>query len=227
MRGELSTREKHVRILKVIALLVVTALYLPAPVFAAQDDAVSHLQAFLSRVHSLKADFTQVVLDANLQTVKQSSGTLAIKRPNRFRWDYAGPNKEIIDADGTRVWMYDVELQQVTVKPLTGTLAASPAVLLAGSNDVQQNFTVKNLGAKNGLEWVGITPKIKDTDFDSVRLGFRGDMVAAMELKDALGNLTRITFSHVQVNPALPDSLFRFTPPRGADVIGDAGKPGA
>ena len=184
------------------------------------------MQTFLSSVHSLKADFTQVVLDANLQIIKQSSGTLILKRPNRFRWDYAAPNREIIDADGTRVWMYDVELQQVTVKPLTGTLAASPAVLLAGSNDVQQNFIVKNLGTEKGLGWVGVTPKIKDTDFDSVKLGFRSNLVVVMELKDALGNLTRITFSHVQVNPALPDSLFRFTPPPGADVIGDAGKPG-
>ncbi|HKT32233.1 MAG TPA: outer membrane lipoprotein chaperone LolA [Gammaproteobacteria bacterium] len=198
------------------------------PCMAAQPgNAVARMQAFLSRVHSLKADFTQVVLDANLQTIKQSSGTLILKRPNRFRWDYAAPNREIIDADGTRVWMYDVELQQVTVKPLTGTLAASPAVLLAGSNDVQQNFLVKNLGMENGLEWVGVTPKVKDTDFDSVKLGFRGNLVAVMELKDALGNLTRISFSHVQVNPALPDSLFKFTPPPGADVIGDAGKPGS
>lgn len=200
---------------------------LVAPCLAAQPgNAVVRMQAFLSRVHSLKADFTQVVLDANLQTIKQSSGTLILKRPNRFRWDYAAPNREIIDADGTRVWMYDVELQQVTVKPLTGSLAASPAVLLAGSNDVQQNFIVKNLGTEKGLGWVGVTPKIKDTDFDSVKLGFRGNLVEVMELKDALGNLTRITFSHVQVNPALPDSLFRFTPPPGADVIGDAGKPG-
>ena len=209
-----------------IQVVLITALTLPCAAWAAENNAVAQMQAFLGRVHSLKADFTQVVLDANLQTIKQSSGTLAIKRPNRFRWDYAAPNKEVIDADGRRVWIYDVELQQITVKPLTGTLAASPAVLLAGSNDVQQNFTVKNLGAENGLEWVGITPKVKDTDFDSVRLGFRGDMVATMELKDALGNLTRITFSHVQVNPPLPDSLFRFTPPKGADVIGDAGKPG-
>lgn len=215
------------RIPKLTFIVVVSALVLPFGAQAAQSSAVQEMRAFLNRVHSLKADFTQVVLDANLQTVKQSSGTLAIKRPNRFRWDYAAPNQEIIDADGTRVWMYDVELQQVTVKPLTGTLAASPAVLLAGSNDVQQNFTVRDLGSENGLEWVGIIPKVSDTDFDNVRLGFRGDMIEVMELKDALGNLTRITFSHVQVNPSLPDSLFQFTPPAGADVIGDTGKPSA
>ena len=209
-------------------VLIILSIILVAPYtgFAAQNSAMAQMQAFLSRVHSLKADFTQVVLDANLQTIKQSSGTLAIKRPNRFRWDYAAPNKEIIDADGTRVWMYDMELQQVTVKPLTGTLAASPAVLLAGSNDVQQNFTVKDLGKENGLSWVGVTPKVSDTDFASVRLGFRGNMLEVMELKDALGNLTRITFSHVQVNPPLPDSLFKFTPPPGADVIGSTGMSG-
>lgn len=210
----------------IILFSLLATLCMSAPVFAAQGNAVARMQRFLKQVHSLKADFSQVVLDANLKTLKKSSGTLAIKRPNRFRWDYATPHKEIIDADGTRVWMYDVELQQVTVKPLTGTLAASPAVLLAGSNDVQKNFTVKNLGAKRGLDWVEVTPKVNDTDFDSVKLGFRGDLIAVMEMKDALGNLTRITFSHVRVNPVLPDSLFVFTPPAGADVIGDTGKSG-
>lgn len=200
---------------------------LVVPCMAAQPgSAVTRMQNFLSQVHSLKADFTQVVLNANLKQIKKSSGTLAIKRPNRFRWDYAAPNPEIIDADGKHVWMYDVELQQVTVKPLTGTLAASPAVLLAGSNDVQKNFTVADLGPENGLDWVEVTPKVKDTDFDSVRLGFRGNLIAVMELKDALGNLTRITFSNVQVNPAIADSVFQFTPPKGADVIGDAGQSG-
>lgn len=223
--NDLNTKESNVRLPKLMSVLLMVALCLPAVAFA-QDNAVTRMQNFLSQVHSLKADFTQVVLNANLEQIKKSTGTLAIKRPNRFRWDYAAPNQEIIDADGTRVWMYDVELQQVTVKPLTGTLAASPAVLLAGSNDVQKNFTVTDLGAENGLDWVGITPKIKDTDFDSVRLGFKGNLVQVMELKDALGNLTRITFSNMQVNPKLDDSLFAFTPPAGADVIGDTGKSG-
>jgi len=137
---------------KLMAGLVLLSL-LATPCMAAQVNAVARMQAFLSRVHSLKADFTQVVLDANLQTIKQSSGTLAIKRPNRFRWDYAAPNREVIDADGRRVWIYDVELQQVTVKSLTGTLAASPAVLLAGSNDVQQNLPSKIWGPKTA--WNG------------------------------------------------------------------------
>lgn len=211
---------------KIVLVILGIALSLPGGAFAAQDNAVTRMQNFLSQVHSLKADFTQVVLDANLKQLKKSSGTLSIKRPNRFRWDYVNPNPEIIDADGTRVWMYDVELQQVTVKPLTGTLAASPAVLLAGSNDVQKNFTVASLGDENGLSWVEVTPKVKDTDFDSVRLGFKGNLVQVMELKDALGNLTRITFSNIQVNPSLADSLFVFTPPAGADVIGDTGKSG-
>ncbi|MGH8372798.1 MAG: outer membrane lipoprotein chaperone LolA [Gammaproteobacteria bacterium] len=191
----------------------------------AKTAAVAQLQHFLSQVHSLKADFTQVVMDPNLRKVKQSEGTLLIKRPNRFRWDYAAPNKEIIVADGARVWMYDVELQQVTVKPLDGTLAASPAVLLSGSNDVSKNFKVEDLGGKDGLSWVGLTPKIKDTDFEDVRLGFRNGTVAEMELKDALGNLTRITFTHVARNVTLSDDQFRFTPPPGTDVIGDIGAP--
>ena len=216
--------EKCVRILRLITVLVFAALAFPEVAWAAAPDAaVQQMHVFLKDVHSLKADFTQVVLDPNLQQIKQSSGTLAIKRPNRFRWDYMAPNREIIVADGKRVWMYDVELQQVTVKTLNGTLAASPAVLLSGSNDVEQNFVVKDLGSRDGLEWVGLTPRIKASDFESVKLGFKGSDVATMELRDALGNLTRISFSHVVINQPIPDSLFLFTPPPGTDVIGAAG----
>lgn len=211
-----------------ITALVIGIMLLTGPSGRAathtHDSAVADMQNFLSQVHTLKADFTQVVMDPNLRKVKQSSGTLLIKRPNRFRWDYATPNKEIIVADGKRVWLYDVELQQVTVKPLDGTLAASPAVLLSGSNDVGKNFTVKDLGKQDGMSWVGLIPKVEDTDFQSVRLGFRNGTVAVMELKDTLGNLTRITFSHVTRNPSLSDDQFHFTPPPGADVIGDTGR---
>ena len=214
------------RILKFAGIVLSAVFIFPGVASAAPQagNGIARMHAFLKDVRSLKADFTQVVLDANLRQVKESVGTLAIKRPDRFRWDYATPNQEIIVADGRRVWIYDVELQQVTVKSLNGTLAASPAVLLSGSNNVQQNFIVKDLGEENGLEWVGLTPKVKDTDFDNVKLGFKGNNVAVMELKDALGNLTRITFSHLILNPAIPDDVFQFTPPAGADVIGDTVK---
>lgn len=192
------------------------------PVLAA-DAGVARMHTFLESVQSLKSDFTQVVLDSNLKQVKQSSGTLLIKRPNRFRWDYTAPNKEIIVADGKRLWLYDVELQQITVKPLNDTLAASPAVLLAGSNDVEKSFGVQELGEKDGLVWVGLNPKVKDTDFESVKLGFKDQELQVMELKDNLGNLTRITFSHLQRNVTVEDKNFNFTPPTGADVIGDTG----
>ncbi|HEV2332771.1 MAG TPA: outer-membrane lipoprotein carrier protein LolA, partial [Gammaproteobacteria bacterium] len=97
------------------------------------------------------------------------------------------------------------------------------AVLLSGSNDVEKSFSVEDLGAKDGLEWVNLVPKVKDTDFENVRLGFKGDDVAVMELKDNLGDLTRITFSKLQRNVAVADDAFKFTPPKGADVIGDTG----
>ena len=193
------------------------------PLAADPTGGVARMHAFLEDVHSLKADFTQVVLDSNLKQVKQSTGTLSIKRPDRFRWDYAKPNPEVIVADGKRLWLYDVELQQVTVKTLNDTLAASPAVLLSGSNDVEKSFSVEDLGEKDGLEWVNLVPKVKDTDFENVKLGFKGDDVAVMELKDNLGNLTRISFSKLQRNVAVADDTFKFTPPKGADVIGDTG----
>lgn len=198
-------------------------LSIALPLAAAPTGGIAEMHAFLQDVHSLKADFVQVVLDSNLKQVKQSTGTLSIKRPDRFRWDYLKPNAEIIVADGKRLWLYDVDLQQVTVKPLNDTLAASPAVLLSGSNDVEKSFSVEDLGTKDGLEWVSLNPKVKDTDFDNVKLGFKGDDVAVMELKDNLGNLTRITFSKLQRNVDVADDAFRFTPPKGADVIGDTG----
>lgn len=214
------------RMVKLCGLVLLAVSLLPMTAAAAppSGSAIERMHAFLKDVHSLKADFTQVVLDTNMQQVRKSVGTLEIKRPDRFRWDYATPNKEIIVADGKRVWIYDVELQQVTVKLLNGTLAASPAVLLSGSNDVEKSFAIKDLGAAEGLQWVGLTPKIQDTDFEMVKMGFKGNEVSVMELKDALGNLTRITFSHLVLNPAIPDSLFQFTPPAGADVIGDTGE---
>jgi len=195
------------------------------PLWATDQGGVARMHAFLQDVKSLKADFSQVVLDPNQRQVKQSTGTLIIKRPNHFRWDYAKPNQVIIVADGAKLWMYDVELQQVTVKPLNDTLAASPAVLLAGSNDVEKSFSVEDLGSKDGLAWVQLAPKVKDTDFESVKLAFKGSDVAVMELKDNLGNLTRISFDHVERNAAVADEAFKFTPPKGADVIGDTGTP--
>ncbi|MGE5624371.1 MAG: outer membrane lipoprotein chaperone LolA [Bacillota bacterium] len=190
---------------------------------ALADSGVARMKAFLADVKTLKADFSQTVLDPNSKQVKQSSGTLLIKRPNRFRWDYAKPNAQVVVADGTRLWLYDVDLQQVTVKPLNDTLAASPAVLLSGSNDVDKSFTVADLGEQDGLAWVGLTPKVKDTDFESVKLGFKGDDISVMELKDNLGNTTRITIERLQRNVTLSDDAFKFTPPKGADVVGDAG----
>lgn len=202
-------------------LLAVLSLSLPLSLAAAEPAGVARMHSFLQDVKTLKADFQQTVLDGNGKQVKQSTGTLVIKRPNRFRWDYAKPNQEVIVADGKRLWLYDVQLSQVTVKPLNDTLAASPAVLLSGSNDVEKSFTVSDLGEKDGLAWVGLIPKVKDTDFESVRLGFKDSDVAVMELKDNLGNTTRIVFDHLQRNVAVGDDGFNFTPPKGADVIGD------
>ena len=203
--------------------LLIACIFCLTSLPAYADSGTARLHAFLQDVKSLKADFTQVVLDSNQKQVKQSTGTLIIKRPDRFRWDYAKPNEEIIVADGKRLWLYDVQLQQITVKPLNDTLAASPAVLLAGSNDVDKSFTVTEHGEKDGLAWVVLTPKVKDSDFDSIKLGFKGDDISVMELKDNLGNTTRITLDKIQRNPVVNDNSFKFIPPPGADVIGETG----
>jgi len=208
--------------MKRIALLA-CLIFVSLPAFA--DSGVARMKAFLADVKTLKADFTSALLDLNAKQVKQSSGTLVIKRPNRFRWDYAKPNAQVVVADGARLWYYDVDLQQVTVKPLNDTLAASPAVLLSGSNDVAKSFTVTDLGEKDGLAWVALVPKVKDSDFESVKLGFKGDDIAVMELKDNLGNTTRINIDKLQRNVPVSDDTFKFTPPKGTDVVGDTGAP--
>lgn len=202
-------------------LCLSAVLFLTCVPLHAADGGVAKLHAFLQDVKTLKAGFTQQVFDANGKQVKQSTGRLSLKRPDRFRWDYAKPDEETIVADGKKLWIYDAQLQQVTVKTMSSNLATSPAVLLAGSNDVEKNFTVVDLGEKDSLVWVQLIPKVKDSDFESVKLAFKGGDVSVMELRDNLGGLTRIELDHLQRNPAVSDDDFRFTPPPGADVIGD------
>lgn len=176
------------------------------------------LDAFLEEVDSLRADFVQTVTDGEGYELTREEGTLAVRRPDRFRWNYEG---QVIVADGERLWLYDEELAQVTVRPLDQTLASTPAMLLSGGGTLHEHATVRELGAEDGLAWVAIEPKVQDTDFQSVRIGFRGPELAAMELVDGFGQTTRIEFHNVVRNPSIDDGVFAFEPPPGVDVIGD------
>lgn len=180
------------------------------------------VEAFLNGLQGLEAEFEQILTDRNGQVIDQARGTLAILRPNRFRWDYREPYEQVIVADGSRVWLYDSDLEQVTVRKLDETLSATPAMLLSGEGNLEDNFTVTRVEQEDGIQWVRMEPKRSDTDFKWVRLGFEDSTLKFMQLADKLGQTTRLEFSQIERNPPLDPSRFTFTVPPGADVIGDA-----
>jgi outer membrane lipoprotein carrier protein len=194
--------------------------------FAASDLPAGRqkVEGFLQGLQSLQAQFKQTLTDRNGQTVEQASGTLAIRRPDRFRWDYREPNEQLIVADGSRIWLYDADLEQVTVRKLDDTLSATPAMLLSGQGNLEQNFEVTQTSQEGGVFWVRMQPKRDDTDFKWVRLGFDGAALKFMELADKLGQTTHLEFAQLERNPTLDPSRFTFTVPPGADVIGDASR---
>jgi outer membrane lipoprotein carrier protein len=193
---------------------------------AASDPAAGRqkVEGFLQGLQSLQAQFKQTLTDRNGQTVEEASGSLIIRRPDRFRWDYRQPNEQVIVADGARIWLYDADLEQVTVRKLDDTLSATPAMLLSGQGNLEQNFSVTQTSQEGGVTWVRMQPKRDDTDFKWVRLGFDGAALKFMELADKLGQTTHLEFSQLERNPALDPSRFTFTVPPGADVIGDASR---
>lgn len=184
-----------------------------------QAAAIPQLKAFIASTNTLSADFQQVVTSKNKRS--EAAGTLSIARPGKFLWVYSKPYDQIIDGDGKRLWIYDKELAQVTTRPLNAALGSSPAALLAGSNAIERDYVLKEAGIAAGLEWLTATPRKDENTFRSIRMGFRGNVLQVMELADTFGNITRITFSNLKKNPPLPASLFRFTPPKGVDVMTD------
>ena len=189
------------------------------------------LKAFVAQVHSARGNFVQqeVRAPSKAQSASDaaqvmpknstSSGTFEFARPGKFIWSYEKPYEQILQADGDKLYVYDKDLNQVTVRPLGGALGASPAAILFGSNDLDKNFTLRDAGVKAGIDWLELIPKAKDTQFQSVGIGFRDGNLQAMELHDVFGNVTLLTFSNIQKNPPLPADAFKFTVPKGADVI--------
>jgi len=200
-------------------LLSLLLFALPAP--QAMADAQERLESFIQGTKSLKARFTQTVSDKTGRKTQEATGNLFFSRPGKFRWVYQKPYAQLIVGDGSKLWIYDEDLGQVTVRALDQALGDSPAALLAGDNDIAKLFNLKETGVKDGLDWLEATPKSKESGFESVRLGFRGKDIQAMELKDNFGQTTLLRFSNLERNPTLGGSLFRFTPPKGVDILGE------
>lgn len=185
---------------------------------AARADSVDLLRDFAQNVKSARAGFTQTVTSADGAKKKTSSGQFEFVRPNRFRFVYAKPFEQQIVADGQKVWLYDVDLNQVTVRPMAQALGATPAALLAGAT-LDKEFDLKAAPAAEGFEWVQATPRVKDGPIQTLRVGFKGKDLAALDIVDAFGQRSALRFTALEQNIKLPDEQFRFTPPKGADVI--------
>ena len=186
----------------------------------AQAASLERFQSYVRTTQSARGEFTQKVFDKTGKLVQDSRGSFAFLRPGRFRWTYIKP-QQVIVGDGDRVWIHDADLNQVTVRRVARVLGATPAALLAGASDIQNAFDLKEIGEKDGLAWLEARPREKEAGFESVRLGLSVGGVEAMELLDHFGQTTVLRFSGVVRNPQIDPATFRFTPPKGADVLGD------
>ncbi|MCW5588074.1 MAG: outer membrane lipoprotein chaperone LolA [Legionellales bacterium] len=200
---------------KLIGIVIVC---LCQTVFA--DSPAQTVINYLSKVNSLTASFTQQSLGNNSNLRQNTAGTMAILRPNRFRWDILKPNKQFIIADGKSLWIYDVDLQQVTVANLQHSIGQSPALLLSGKlTGLLNSYAVSRLPNSNNSEGFSLRAKTQNATYQAVDLFFVNGIISQMRITDNLGQRSLVTFSRVQVNPRLNASIFNFQPPRGVDVI--------
>jgi outer membrane lipoprotein carrier protein len=203
--------------LRLILLTLLSLVSLPA----LSQSSLDRFQTYVRTTQAARADFEQKVYDRTGKLAQESKGNFAFLRPGRFRWTYAKPNPQLIVGDGERVWIYDEDLKQVTVRRLAKALGSTPAALLAGAADIEKAFDLSDAGDRDGLAWVEAKPREKEAGFERVRLGLGVSGVEAMELVDHFGQTTRLRFSSIQRNPKLDGSEFKFTPPKGVDVLGD------
>ncbi|WP_031431604.1 outer membrane lipoprotein chaperone LolA [Methylomicrobium agile] len=185
----------------------------------ADDEPVRQLRAFLTASRSLSADFKQVLLNEQGLPAKTSFGVFYLQRPGKFRWDYQKPFSQQIVADKGKVWFYDKDLDQVTVKKLDQSLGSTPALLLSGEVSLEDNFIIEGQGKEGDMQWIKLSPKSEETTFKYILIGLTKGSLGGMELSDNFGQLTRIYFSNVLINPPLKQNLFQFEVPKGADVF--------
>ena len=198
-----------------ILALLIWPLALPA------QTATEQMRAFYEEARSFEAFFVQEVLDEEMERVQLAEGRVWLRRPDHFRWEYSAPYEQVIVGDGQKLRMYDVDLAQITVRPIDKALASTPVMLLAGGVELSEQFEVEDLGELGRLQWVRILPEEADTDFEDVRLGFGDDGLEAMELIDSFGQTTRIRFAEMRFNHAIDDERFRLEVPEGVDVVGE------
>ncbi len=202
------------RLIAIIAALLVAQL-----AAAAGEPSLARLQYFIGHVQSMRADFRQVQADDSGERLEESRGQMTFLRPGRFRWDYYEPYERSVVADGERLWLYEADLDQVTVRPLADGLGETPAALLTGGDDILERFEPVESWTAENIAWVRLRPRSADSDFESVAVGFSAEQLVQIEINDRLGQQTRVHFSGISVNPQIDEKGFRFEVPKGADVI--------
>jgi len=188
---------------------------------ASHAAALDQFKSFVASTQSAKGAFTQQQLGKSKsgKATPASSGSFVFARPGKFIWTYQKPYEQVLQADGETLYIYDKDLNQVTTRKLGNALGSSPAAILFGSNKLEENFTLSEAGARDGMEWLNATPKAKDTSFEQISIGLKDGVPMAMELKDTFGQTSRLTFTNFQRNPQLGAQQFKFEVPQGADVV--------
>jgi len=184
-------------------------------------DSSSNLTALFNAVHTMRADFIQTIYDNHGKAIQKSYGKMALQRPGKFRWEISKPIPQTIITSDTRLWIYDPDLEQVTIKPLGQAAGESPALLLSHENaTIDKDYTVTQMQKKTpGWQWFNLVPRNADSMFAFVEIGFMSDQLHAMKLQDHLGHTTQVEFEHIQTNINLPTALFVFKKPANVDVI--------
>ena len=201
--------------------LILAALLMVNPALA--ESAEQRLNAALRNLDNLTADFKQTLLDEDKNVIQNSRGNLAIQRPGKFAWIYKKPFEQQIIADGTELWIYDVELDQVTVKPMDSGLATAPIMILMKQNDVGEEFIISEVGQRKHLYWIELKPVAKDLDYTKIFIGLEDGEIRAMELRDDFGQSTQIVFENLRVGVVHNPATFVFDPPEGVDVYSVGG----
>ena len=207
--------------MKKMCWLVAALVSLNSLIAAAEDVPIKQLKAFLNSAKTITANFKQVLINEAGDPFQTSYGQFYLQRPGKFRWDYTKPfQQQIISTDG-KVWFYDTDLEQVTIKKLDESVGSTPALLLSGDVPLEDNYNIEQQGSEGNMHWVKLVPKNQDSTFKYVLIGLEKGILSGMQLNDNFGQLTRIYFSSLKVNQGVDANLFEFNAPKGVDIFAE------
>ncbi|ORU90718.1 MAG: outer membrane lipoprotein carrier protein LolA [Cycloclasticus sp. symbiont of Poecilosclerida sp. M] len=197
--------------------LLIILLLSSSSLFA--DTARQMLENFLDKFTRLHAEFTQIIVSENNVSSQSATGEFWVKKPGQFRWNYTSPYVQKIVSNGLKVWFYDEDLEQVTIKNIANTVDTSPLSVILGGIPIEDIFTVEQLNKTDNLVWLKLVPKKETTSFESIEMGFKSGLLNKMNLHDQFGQTTRLLLSNVSINTPIDEALFEFSIPKGADVF--------